>query len=125
MIWSRCTNRKAPSPLYSGERGVTGPHETPAMPHTAVPPLIGLDLNSSCLRAVSGSAGASQMLPLDGTHAELALAISLAGRTPEVGRAGYALCRHSPHLACLNFLGQLGSTQEWHAGRHRLDASRA
>src|SRR5262249_37716820 len=42
-----------------------------------------------------------------------------------VGRAGAALCRQSPHLACSDFLAHLGERREWQAGRHRLNADQA
>src|SRR5439155_10018241 len=56
---------------------------------------------------------------------ELPLALSLEGRTIGVGREGLSLSRRRPHLACLDFLGHLGSGKEWSAGAHRLDADRA
>jgi len=95
------------------------------MPQNAVPSLIGLELNSSCVRAVSGGVGCSQVVSLSDAQPELPLALSLEGRTPEVGVAGFALCRQNPHLACLNFLPHLGDSQEWTAGRHRLDSAKA
>jgi hypothetical protein len=66
----------------------------------------------------------TELVPLGG-EAELPLALSLEGRTPEVGRAGLALCRRAPHLACTDFLPYLGERREWSAGRHRLDPAQA
>jgi hypothetical protein len=88
--------------------------------------LVGLDLNATRARAVSGMSGVpAKPLPLDDPRPALPTAISLQGRTAEVGRAGVALCRALPHLVCDNFLSRLGTPHEWSAGRHRLDASRA
>jgi hypothetical protein len=87
--------------------------------------LAGLDLNASRVRAVAGAAGEPRAQQLDGHHADLPVALSLAGRVPEVGRAGLALCRCSPHLACVNFLPHLDGPRTWHGGHHRLDAAAA
>src|SRR5262245_20801226 len=88
--------------------------------------LIGLDLNSSRARAVAGPRHhALSPLPLEGDQPELALALSLEGRQVQVGRAGEALARRRPHLACLDFLPHLGSGRTWAGGAHRLDADRA
>jgi len=87
--------------------------------------LMGLDLNSSRARAVCGVPGLPRPVALEGTEAELPLAVSLERRRPEVGRAGLALCRRLPHLACLDFLGHLGTQRTWRAGRHQLDAGQA
>ena len=90
--------------------------------------LIGLDLNATRVRAIQGEQSGSGPhaplgLPLEGNHRELPLAVSLEERQPRVGRAGAALCRRSPHLACLNFLPYLGDDRRWDSGRHRLDAA--
>jgi hypothetical protein len=88
--------------------------------------LIGFDLNATRVRAVGGpSADVAFCLPLDGEHDDLPLALSLQGRHPEVGRAGLALCRRSPHLVCLDFLAHLDAPRQWKAGRHCLDAGQA
>jgi FHA domain len=88
--------------------------------------LIGLDLNSSRVRALAGPPGrAPERLPLDAGHEELPLALSLQGRYPEVGRPGLALCRRSPHLVCLGFLAHLDTPRLWATERHRLDAGQA
>src|SRR5438876_5858234 len=98
---------------------------TLAMAHGGKQPLVGLDLNSARARAVIAAPGqAPEPLPIAG-EAELPLAVSLAGRSPEAGRAGLALVRRAPHLACANFLPSLGGPREWSAGRHRLDAAGA
>jgi hypothetical protein len=96
------------------------------MPHPGNPSLIGIDLNATRVRAVAGFAGAPpQSLVLDGACEELPLALSLESRHIEVGTAGWGLCRRLPHLACIDFLAGLGTDQQWSAGRHRLDATRA
>jgi hypothetical protein len=88
--------------------------------------LAGLDLNATCARAVAAAAGESPWaIALDGPHADLPLALSLEGRAVEAGRAGAAVCRRSPHLACVNFLPELGGARSWTAGRHHLDADTA
>src|SRR5439155_2163617 len=89
--------------------------------------VVGLDLNAGRARAVHGPAAGTtpRVLPLDDTHAELPLAISLERRTPEVGRAGLALLRRMPHAVCADFLPALGQAREWRAGRNRLDAAAA
>ena len=87
--------------------------------------LVGLDLNATRVRAVTGEAGVPQPLALDGPDGELAMALSLEDRQPVVGRAGVALCRRLPHLTCSDFLAHLGQTKQWTAGRHRLDAAGA
>jgi hypothetical protein len=88
--------------------------------------LIGLDLNATRARAVSGPRQQNPVaVRLEGDYLELPLALSLAERQPVPGRAGVALCRSSPHLACLDFLGYLGESRTWHAGRHKIDAGRA
>ncbi len=92
--------------------------------------LIGLDLNATRARAIQGEDRGSGphmplALPLDGNERELPLAVSLEERQPRVGRAGAALCRRSPHLACVDFLPYLGDERIWDGGRQRLDAAGA
>ena len=96
------------------------------MSHPGKASLSGIDLNATRVRAVAGIADAPpQSLVLDGACEELPLALSLENRHIEVGTAGLGLCRRLPHLACLDFLACLGTDQQWSAGRHRLDATRA
>jgi hypothetical protein len=97
MLWS-----KRPTPTHDKARHV------------------GIDLTSSRARAVSLGGGKSRALLLDNDTAELPLFVALDRRAPEVGRAGYAICRKTPHAACSNFLPALGQTREWRAGRHAL-----
>jgi hypothetical protein len=88
--------------------------------------LIGLDLNATRLRAVQGPPqNVPMILPLSDSDDDLPLALSLEERTPAVGHPGTALRRHKPYLACLDFLGHLGTRKEWSANRHRLDALQA
>jgi hypothetical protein len=88
--------------------------------------LLAFDLNATRVLAVRDEPGGiPQLVPLEGPHAELPLAISLEGRHPQVGSAGLAFCRQAPHLVCSAFLPYLGAPRTWAAGRHRLDAARA
>jgi hypothetical protein len=90
------------------------------------PVLAGIDVNTTRVRAVQGPARAEpQAVPLEDAREELPMVLSLEGRHPAVGRAGAALCRQSPHLACLDFLAHLGESREWVAGRHRIDPLKA
>src|SRR5262249_39598033 len=88
--------------------------------------LVGLDLNASRLRAVQGTSQEEpRTVAFEGQSAELPLALSLEGRSPVVGRAGLALHRRSPHLACVEFLPHLGTAKVWQVGKHQLDAEQA
>lgn len=88
--------------------------------------LVGLDLNASRARAVAGpSTQKLALLRLDSDRVELPCAISLEEKQPRVGRAGFALTRARPHLACLDFLPHLGNGRTWAAGPHSLDADAA
>src|SRR5436309_2153004 len=55
--------------------------------------LVGLDLNATRVRAVTGEAGVPQPLALDGTDGELAMDLRLEDLQQVVGRSGGALCR--------------------------------
>jgi hypothetical protein len=88
--------------------------------------LAGLDVNATAVRGVAGAEGVPpRLLAVGEAEAVLPVAISLQGRAPEVGRAGAALCRQSPHLCCADFLAHLGTPRTWSAGRHRVDAGKA
>jgi hypothetical protein len=89
--------------------------------------LVGLALNATHARAAAGVADSTPCpLALDpGGDTDLPLAISLQQRTPEVGKAGRALSRQLPHLACFGILPRLGSNHVWTAGRHRISVERA
>src|SRR5438552_2104582 len=88
--------------------------------------LAGFDLNATRARAVHGPVQLEpRILPLDEDRDELPMVLSLENRRPQVGRAGAALCRQSPHLTCCDFLAALGEKREWAAGRYRLNASKA
>jgi Hsp70 protein len=87
--------------------------------------LVGVDLNASRARAAAGRADRRRAVPLDEPHVDLPLAVSLERRAPEIGRPGLNLIRRLPHLVCANYLPLLGQSQEWAAGRHRLDSSAA
>lgn len=88
--------------------------------------LVALDVNATRVRVLTGlSPRETRPLALEGTEVELPLAVSLEGRTPVPGRAGAALCRRSPHLACTGFLAHLGERREWAGPRCKVDASLA
>src|SRR5437762_3168601 len=80
----------------------------------------GVDLTSSRARGVAVDAGKAWPLVLDDPAEDLLLFVALDRRTPEVGRAGYSLCRKTPHAVCSNFLPALGQPREWKCGRHAL-----
>ncbi|MBV9155483.1 MAG: hypothetical protein JO097_04430 [Acidobacteriaceae bacterium] len=82
---------------------------------------IGLDLNAGRVRA-EAVGGKSRPLVLDDPDTELLLFVTGERRVPEVGRAGFAICRTLPHLVCSNFLAALGQSREWRIGRHTLIA---
>ncbi|MFO0876187.1 MAG: FHA domain-containing protein [Gemmataceae bacterium] len=88
--------------------------------------LVGLDMNATRARAVTGPAlHKVALLRLEGEQVELPLAVSLEEKQLRVGKAGLALVRARPHLACLDFLPFLGAGRVWTGGVHRLDADRA
>lgn len=101
MLWSR-----KPAPVHDRSRAV------------------GIDLTASRARAEAVGAK-SRPLALDAPDEELGLFISGERRTPEVGRAGFAICRKTPHLVCSNFLAALGQAREWRLGRLTLLAETA
>lgn len=87
--------------------------------------LLCLDLNAGRARALCGPTGSPRPVMLDDRGRDLPLALSLEGRHPEVGQAGADLCRRLPHLACVDFLTQLGKAKTWTCGRHKLTAAKA
>ncbi|MFO0965484.1 MAG: FHA domain-containing protein [Gemmataceae bacterium] len=88
--------------------------------------LVGLDLNSSRVRAVNGALGDYPLpLPLSVSGEELPLVLSLQAKQVEVGAAGEHLRRRLPHLTCHGFLPHLGAPRRWKAGRHDLDSAGA
>jgi hypothetical protein len=101
MLWSR-----KPAPVHDRSRAV------------------GIDLTASRVRAEAVGAK-SRPLSLDAPDDELVLYISGERRTPEIGRAGFGICRKTPHLVCSNFLPALGQAREWRVGRHTLAAEAA
>jgi hypothetical protein len=86
---------------------------------------LGIDLNATRARAATGAAARGQAVLLDDPHPDLPLAVSMEKRALELGRAGTALCRRLPHLACIGHLPYLGHPQEWKGGRHRIDTAMA
>ncbi len=91
--------------------------------------LLGLDLNATRARAVSGPVGDFPLpVPLDPPAGDLPLYISLERSAPEVGHAGLRLARLSPHQVCHTFLPHLGEPppeRHWQAGHHLLDSRQA
>ena len=86
---------------------------------------LGVDLNAGRVRAAHGRTARNKLFPLDGTHVDLPLAITLDRRMPEVGRAALAMSRKLPHVLCAGYLAYLGQQREWSAGRHSLNADSA
>lgn len=82
--------------------------------------LVGVDLTSSRARALAVAGGHLNPVTLDSQSDELPLFINLERRSPDVGRAGYAVCRTLPHLVCSNYLAQLGTAREWRGTRVAL-----
>src|SRR5262245_11019097 len=86
--------------------------------------ILGLDLNASRARGIGcGMSRPPRTIPLDDPHEELPLAVSLEKSTPEVGRAALSLVRKLPHLACLDYLNDLGSLREFKHGRYTISAA--
>src|SRR5262245_8388683 len=81
---------------------------------------VGLDLTASRARAASVGGGKFRTPLLDEPAEDLVLFVAGDRRAPEVGRAGYGLCRKLPHAVCSNFLPSLGQPREWKTGRHTL-----
>jgi hypothetical protein len=80
----------------------------------------GIDLTASRIMGVSVGSGKVRSFVFDGEAEELPLFIALDRRSPEVGRAGYSLCRKMPHTVCSNFLPDLAQAREWRVGRNVL-----
>src|SRR5438874_10294988 len=81
---------------------------------------VGLDLTASRARAASVGGGKFRTPHLDDPAEDLLLFVAGDRRAPEVGRAGYALCRKLPHVVCSNYLPALCQPREWRTGRHTL-----
>jgi hypothetical protein len=79
--------------------------------------VVGIDLTASRARAVALAAGRTRALVLDDPAEDLPLFLALDRRTPDVGAAGHHICRKLPHLACSNFLPQLGQPRQWQSDR--------
>src|SRR5690349_8724106 len=86
----------------------------PAQDRTRV---VGVDLTASRARAVVLAAGRTRALLLDEPAEDLPLYLALDRRAPDVGAAGYRICRKLPHLVCSNFLPQLGQPRQWQSDR--------
>lgn len=79
--------------------------------------LVGLDLNATRGRAVAVGRGHLRPLLLDDPNEELPLYVTLDRRGPDLGHAGLAVCRKTPHAVCSNFLPLLGTPHEWRGDR--------
>src|SRR5262249_5892748 len=88
--------------------------------------LLGLDLNATRVRAVSGPAGEFPLqVPLDPPALERPLVVSLARSKPEIGHAGLRLSRISPHLVGRNFLAHVdhgAAEPSWTCGRRTYNS---
>lgn len=74
--------------------------------------LLGFDLNSTRVRAVSGALGEFPYpVPLDPPQTDLPLMFSLEGRTPQIGAAALRLCRRLPHQVYQSFLSSLSEAE--------------
>jgi len=92
-------------------------------PFAAATGSMGLDLNATRIRVMTGEPGRTvRTLVLDDPAEELQLAVNLANRAPEVGLVGRAIERRTPHLGCFDFLDAIGEARRWDIGRHKLNA---
>lgn len=80
----------------------------------------GIDLTASRMAGVSIGSGKVRTLHLDGEREELDLFIALLQSPPDIGRAGYSLCRKLPHAVYSNFLPALGQPRDKRASRPAL-----
>ena len=88
--------------------------------------LLGLDINASRLRAVSGPLGDyPRTMAVDPPRSELPMVVSIQGRLPVVGSAGLQWCRRAPQLVWQDFLPQLGEKPPGRKWPSKLDAGKA
>jgi hypothetical protein len=88
--------------------------------------LIGLDLDATRARAVSGAVSQPPApLRLTETHVELPLALNLEARQIQIGVSALRLVRRLPDFVFQDFLPHLGRQRTFRGGRHRIDAERA
>jgi hypothetical protein len=80
--------------------------------------LVGVDLSATRVRAVAVGNGQIRPLLLDDPNEDLPLVVTLDRRTPDLGHAGLAICRKTPHSVCGNFLSLLGTPNEWRGEWH-------
>ncbi len=79
--------------------------------------MAGLDANATRARAVTLGEDRLQQLPLEEPLEELAFAANMEHRTASIGHAAVAQCRRVPHAICSGYLGLIGQSKEWRAGR--------
>jgi hypothetical protein len=87
--------------------------------------IIGVELNSSFIRAVSWGAEGLRPIPLQPPAEEMPLCLALHRRQLLHGWSAWSVSRTMPHAICDNFLPLLGHSQQWHFGRHLLTAESA
>ena len=87
--------------------------------------VVGIDVTASRVRVVSVGGGKVRPVVLDAPAEDLLLVVAGDRRTPDVGRAGYALCRKMPHAVGTNFLPALAQPREVRAGRFVLSPEAA
>lgn len=87
--------------------------------------IIGVELNSSIIRALSWGAEGLRPIPLQPPAEEMPLCLALHQRRLLHGQAAWSVSRTMPHAICDNFLPLLGHTQRWQFGRHSFTAESA
>ncbi len=86
--------------------------------------LMGLDLNSTRLRVMTGDGQrVAHSVILDDPHEEFPLAVAFSGRTSEWGHAAQAVERRWPHLFLADFLADVNLPRRWEVGRYRLTSA--
>jgi hypothetical protein len=91
-----------------------------ALPATDRSRVVGVDLTATRAHAVAVGGGKVRPILLDDPAEDLLLFLAGERRTPELGRAGYALVRRMPHAVGSNFLPLVGQPREVRAGRSVL-----
>lgn len=85
---------------------------------------VGLDLNSSRLRMMTGDGQRiARPVMLDEPHEEFPLAAAFPGKNPEWGHAALAVERRWPHLFLADFLHDVNLPRRWEIGRHRYTSA--
>ena len=75
--------------------------------------VLGLDLNATRVRAVSGTAGDfAYLLPLQPPHEDLPMMVNSEGKSPTIGHPVLRMCRERPHAVYKHFLPYLGEVPD-------------